>query len=535
MIGEEIYGYRIERALSADKGGFGDVYIARHTTSGADAIVKLLKAELSASEELVTRFFNESRAAAAIHHPGIVSVHNVGYSHGRAYLLMERLRGEDLESRLARGTLSLEVALRFLRQVAGAIGAAHERGIVHRDLKPANLFVVPDPDVVGGERIKVLDFGIAKLSLGGTMKTQGVFGTPAYMAPEQCLNAGDVDGRTDLYALGCILFEMLAGKPPFGFGGLELIACHMRDEPPLLTTLVPAMPTAVASLVKRLLMKDRQDRFPSCASLIEAIDAAQRPDHLAVHSQPTIVAANVALFRAESPEAIANRHVHTTLGSAAAAVTPNKPSRPGRRVIAIGGVALAVAGCAGAIVLVELNRGDDVSVQNSNAGDLQRRAEANSVDAGAPRVASPAVSASSIPTDASEADNHRDAMPEIGSITTGSLDAATSVDAQSSTSATDAGVGVPLQLDRDAFMEGMKQQAGRIYARCKSTGITGTINATVAVTSAGRVSDVHLEEELDHYGQYTDPLGDCVGPLVYGATFGRTQRGGRFTYRFVFK
>ncbi|HEX7837857.1 MAG TPA: serine/threonine-protein kinase, partial [Kofleriaceae bacterium] len=224
MLGEVIHGYRVERALSEDKGGFGDVFFATHVDSGAEAVVKVLKPEMSAQRDIVARFFNEARAAASIHHPGVVQIHNVGYHGDRAYLLMERLRGSDLEGRLAAGPLPLDRAVVFIRQAAGAVGAAHDRGIVHRDLKPANLFVVADPDVVGGERVKVLDFGIAKLTAeAGAGKTQGVFGTPAYMSPEQCASTGAVDARADLYSLGCIFYELVCGRPPFGHGGLELI------------------------------------------------------------------------------------------------------------------------------------------------------------------------------------------------------------------------------------------------------------------------------------------------------------------------
>jgi eukaryotic-like serine/threonine-protein kinase len=189
------------------------VYFATHVDSGAEAVVKVLKPEMSARRDIVARFFNEARAAASIHHPGIVQIHNVGYHGDRAYLLMERLRGHDLEARLQAGPLPLDRAILFVRQTAGAIGAAHERGIVHRDLKPANLFVVEDPDVIGGERVKVLDFGIAKLTVdAGAGKTQGVFGTPAYMSPEQCASAAAVDARADLYSLGYIFYELVCGR-----------------------------------------------------------------------------------------------------------------------------------------------------------------------------------------------------------------------------------------------------------------------------------------------------------------------------------
>src|SRR6185503_6484342 len=282
MLGQVIHGYRIDHALSEDKGGFGDVFFATHVGSGAEAVVKVLKPEMSALRDIVARFFNEARAAASIHHPGIVQIHNVGYHGDRAYLLMERLRGADLESRLERGPLPLDRALLFMRQAAGAIGAAHERGIVHRDLKPANLFVVEDPDVIGGERVKVLDFGIAKLTAdSGGGKTQGVFGSPPYMSPEQCASTGAVDARSDLYSLGCIFYELVCGRPPFGQGGIELIASHLRDTPPPPRAIAPWLPPAVEQVILALLEKQPARRPPSCAALIAALDEAAAASGLA--------------------------------------------------------------------------------------------------------------------------------------------------------------------------------------------------------------------------------------------------------------
>jgi tRNA A-37 threonylcarbamoyl transferase component Bud32/ketosteroid isomerase-like protein len=351
VIDVEIHGYRVERALVEDKGGFGDVYVARHTTSGAEAVLKVLKPELSSHKEIVTRFFNEARAAAAIQHPGIVAVHNVGYVQDRAYLLMERLRGEDLEARLRRGPLPLDRALRFVRQAAGAVGAAHGAGIVHRDLKPANLFVVPDPEVIGGERIKVLDFGIAKLGTAGTMQTQGVFGTPAYMSPEQCSSAADVDARSDLYALGCILFEMVAGRPPFGHGGLELVAAHLRDPAPPLGKFVAGVPAPLEALVARLLRKDRAERPASCAELVAALYAIAAAPQAAPSAPPALGLA---------PTAPPADPLAPTAPPAAAAPSapPTARSRAlgGKGVVVGAAVAAGVAAVAG-VILVE--RGGD--------------------------------------------------------------------------------------------------------------------------------------------------------------------------------
>jgi serine/threonine-protein kinase len=322
VLGEVIHGYRIEQGLASDKGGFGDVFFARHVNSGAEAVVKVLKPEMSALRDVVERFFNEARAAASVRHPGVVQIHNVGYHLDRAYLLMERLHGDDLETRLSKGPLPVDRAVVFVRQTAGAIGAAHQCGVVHRDLKPANLFVVSDPDVAGGERVKVLDFGIAKLTVdAGSRKTHGVFGTPAYMSPEQCASAAAVDGRADLYSLGCIFYELVCGRPPFGHGGVELIASHLRDAPPPPRALAPWLPPAMEQVILRLLEKQPHHRYDSCAALITALDEAARMSGLppASSSQmPMLAGASASMPAQMSRMPIP---MHSTLGSAAGAMT----------------------------------------------------------------------------------------------------------------------------------------------------------------------------------------------------------------------
>jgi serine/threonine protein kinase len=356
MLGEVIHGYRIDHALSADKGGFGDVYFATHVDSGAEAVVKVLKPEMSALRDIVARFFNEARAAASVHHPGIVQIHNVGYHVDRAYLLMERLRGDDLETRLAAGPLPVERAVVFVRQTAGAIGAAHDRGIVHRDLKPANLFVVADPDVVGGERVKVLDFGIAKLTVdSGAGKTQGVFGTPSYMSPEQCASTGAVDPRADLYSLGCIFYELVCGRPPFGHGGIELVAAHLRDTPQPPRALAPWLPPAIEQVILRLLEKQPDRRFASAAALIAALDEAVAASGLAGASAPYLPSAGslaASAPRLPSGGPFAPSTPHPSTGGPFAPSTPHPsalgpfaPSTPHPSTLgSAAGVATAPAG-----------------------------------------------------------------------------------------------------------------------------------------------------------------------------------------------
>jgi tRNA A-37 threonylcarbamoyl transferase component Bud32 len=282
MLDVRVGSYRITERLA--RGGMGEVYLARHEIMDREAAVKLLHPELTDKRDLVDRFLNEARAAASIRHPGIVEVFDVGHVDGRAYIVMEYLRGEMLASRLARTRIDPDKALLLTRQIAGALGAAHACGIIHRDLKPENIFIVPDPDVVGGERTKILDFGIAKLleSQGVVHTVQGaMFGTPTYMAPEQCQDAAQVDRRADLYSLGCIVYELLTGAPPFGRGGMELVAAHLRDQPPPLRARAPRVSPALESIVMGLLAKNPDDRFQTCEALIRALDHVQAEDSAA--------------------------------------------------------------------------------------------------------------------------------------------------------------------------------------------------------------------------------------------------------------
>ena len=263
----QIGPYRIVRLLG--QGGMGVVYEALQESIGRRVALKVLLPEYARQRDVVTRFFNEARAVNCIEHPSIVQVSEFAQlPDGTAYLVMEYLRGESLSSRLERlhsaeQRLSLGEALQLAAQMADALHAAHEQGIVHRDIKPANVMLVRDSAVAGGERAKILDFGIAKWTQGqvrGT-DTHVVMGTPQYMSPEQCRGAGGVDDKTDVYALGVILYETLAGRTPFlGEGSGEFIGQHLFMEPPSLRSLAPKLPVEVVTLVHRLLIKDKAKR-----------------------------------------------------------------------------------------------------------------------------------------------------------------------------------------------------------------------------------------------------------------------------------
>jgi serine/threonine protein kinase len=279
VIGKHLNNYEVVSLLG--EGGMGTVYLALHPIMGRKAAVKVLKPELARDETLVTRFFNEARAANAIRHPNIIDIIDVGMlpEDNTPYMLMEFLEGESLATRLDR-TRPLDVmqAVEIAAQTASALAAAHSKGIVHRDLKPDNLFLVPDEMVGAGERVKVLDFGIAKLRddmRGSSMKTRtgAIMGTAAYMSPEQCQGLIErIDHRTDIYALGIILYEMLTGAPPFvseGFG--DIIIMHVMKEagPPHLRN--PAVPPEVSAAILRAMAKAPEARFQSMSDFQTAL------------------------------------------------------------------------------------------------------------------------------------------------------------------------------------------------------------------------------------------------------------------------
>ncbi len=279
-----IGNYRIGRKLG--EGGMGTVYLAEHTLLGRKAALKVLLPALSANPDIVNRFFNEARSATAIADPGIVQIFDFGiHTDGSAFIVMELLEGEPLDQRLHRsGRLAPPDALRIIRQAAVSLQAAHSAGIVHRDLKPENIYLVRDPEAAGGERPKILDFGIAKLGHGGgedgnrfKTRTGALMGTPVYMSPEQCRGAGDIDHRSDIYALGCVLFHLLVGKPPFDGDGMgEVIAAHLREPPPHPSTMVPGLRPEIEAIVMRCLAKPVGERFQSMGELASAIGAIQQ-------------------------------------------------------------------------------------------------------------------------------------------------------------------------------------------------------------------------------------------------------------------
>jgi eukaryotic-like serine/threonine-protein kinase len=269
--------YEIQSPLGA--GSMGEVYRARDTRLNRDVAIKVLTG-LATDSDRLQRFENEARAAAALNHPNILAVFQMGTHAGVPYLVSELLEGMTLAESLRRGPLPLRKALDYGIQIAQALAAAHEKGIVHRDLKPENLFLTKEG------RIKILDFGLAKVlltkqpstELAPTITRHGVaIGTVGYMSPEQ-VRGLDTDHRTDIFALGAILYEMVMGRRSFQKSTeADTISAILNEEPPPISKLAPEVPAGLEKLVQRCLEKNPEQRFRSASDLAFALEALSTP------------------------------------------------------------------------------------------------------------------------------------------------------------------------------------------------------------------------------------------------------------------
>jgi serine/threonine-protein kinase len=267
--------YRVERILGS--GGMGMVVAAHHLQLDERVALKFLLPSAISSMEVVARFMREARAAFKVKSEHVARVTDVAQlENGSPYIVMEYLEGGDLAEWLVqRGGMPVEQAVDFVLQACEALAEAHARGIVHRDLKPANLFCVQRAD--GQLSIKILDFGISKItSEAGSQhqmtKTNGIVGSPLYMSPEHMKSSRNVDARTDIWSLGVILFELIAGRPPFEAETVPELVLKVAAEPPFsLRRFVPGAPADLEAVVARALAKDRDKRYQNVAELAQAL------------------------------------------------------------------------------------------------------------------------------------------------------------------------------------------------------------------------------------------------------------------------
>ena len=267
FVGTVIAGrYLVEELLGA--GGMGSVYRARHQFIGRDVALKFLDQSFTKNERLRKRFLGEARAANQINHEHIIDITDFGETEdGIVYLVMEYLEGHSLEDAIEEGPLEPRRALRIALQVALGLGRAHELGVVHRDIKPANIYLTrrrSDRDFV-----KVLDFGVARIEQDARITGRNmIVGTPEYIAPEQIRSSAS-SPSSDLYSLGCVLFEMLTGKLPFDGKTTELLIKHINDEPPVPSSVNPNLPPEIDRLVLRLLQKTIENRHRDAYHLVD--------------------------------------------------------------------------------------------------------------------------------------------------------------------------------------------------------------------------------------------------------------------------
>ena len=269
LLKQVIGNYQIEERLG--RGGMATVYRARQMNMQRDVAVKIMSAELVNDPQFVARFEREAQVIASLEHPRIVPVHDYGHEGDLFYLVMRLIEGQTLYDRMLDGPLPPETAARLVGQIAEALDYAHERGVIHRDLKPNNI-LLDDYD-----NIYMMDFGLAKLlaATSNLTETGMVLGTPAYMAPEQWRGDPD-DARTDVYALGVILYEMVCGQPPFEGADtpFTLMYKHLNDLPQPPREILPSLPASVDTVILRALAKDADDRYASAGALARDFAAA---------------------------------------------------------------------------------------------------------------------------------------------------------------------------------------------------------------------------------------------------------------------
>jgi serine/threonine protein kinase len=268
LVGTSFAGYRVERVLG--RGGMSVVYLAEHPRLKNKVALKLLAPALAEDDLFRERLVRESRLAASLNHPNVIPVFDTGEEDGVLFVSMRYVDGPDLRAMLRGGALPLEQTAAVIAQTAAALDAAHARGLVHRDIKPANI-------LTESGHVYVADFGLTKHTDARSGATaSGVVGTVDYMAPEQ-IEGRQIDGRADVYALGCVLFECLTGRPPFkADNDVATLWSHIREDPPLPSETARSVSRAFDGIVDRALAKDPRDRYESAGALAADVQQASR-------------------------------------------------------------------------------------------------------------------------------------------------------------------------------------------------------------------------------------------------------------------
>ena len=340
--GDELAGYRIEALIG--QGGMSEVYRAENPRLGNKVALKLLAPQLAQDERFRERFLRESRVAAALEHPNVLPIYDAGEVDGVAYIAMRYVDGPDLRKLIDdEGPLPVDRTFSIVKQVGGALDCAHERGLIHRDVKPGNILIDEHVDGEIAGHAYLADFGVAKhnLSQSGLTSTGQFVGTIDYIAPEQ-IEGKQVDGRTDVYSLACVLFECLAGTPPFARdSNVAMIYAHLLDPPPAISEQRPELPPAADDVVARGLAKSRDERYETCRALVDDLRIALASDREPVVVPPptngsATVLAEPSTVDAPTATVLAPERVAATVAAAGpdptvpapTAVLPPEPPRP---------------------------------------------------------------------------------------------------------------------------------------------------------------------------------------------------------------
>ncbi|HEY3821928.1 MAG TPA: serine/threonine-protein kinase [Polyangiaceae bacterium] len=385
--GEILAGkYRVLFAIG--EGGMGQVFAAEHVQLGHKVALKVLRPSALESEEAVERFLREGRAAARLQSEHVARVSDVGkLDSGVPYMVMEFLEGRDLAQLLGeQGKLPIDQAVGFIIQAGEAIAEAHHHGIVHRDLKPANLFVTTALD--GAPLVKVLDFGISKASslLGAASPqittTSAIIGSPKYMSPEQMQDSRAVDGRADIWALGSILYEMLAGRLAFDAPTLATTCVQiLQATPPRVRQSREEVPPGLDEVVMRCLEKNPDERFASVAELVQALSPF-------APESGTLVARINRMKASRSVEAPPpSRRGRPAATEVASSEPPVVSERPGKRAGVVWGAAVALVIVIGVVAVVRLRVDGDPAVSPASAAPAAILPATPPVDVPAPTAA----------------------------------------------------------------------------------------------------------------------------------------------------
>jgi predicted Ser/Thr protein kinase len=358
-IGSDFAGYRIDSLLG--RGGMGALYLATHLRLGRRAALKVLVPELAADPDFRGRFIDESRVAASLDHPNVIPIYDADEVDGILFLAMRYVNGSDLKTLLdRRGRLSAAEAAAILAQAASALDAAHRAGLVHRDVKPAN-FLIEQPN----QHVYLTDFGIAKrVGTAGLTKTGSFLGTVDYCAPEQ-IEGKQVDARTDVYALGCVLYQCLTGRTPFPREAeVAVIHAHLIEPPPAVSPARPDVPETLDAVVATAMAKDPDARFDTCTALANAVLAALAGEATRPAAAPT-VAADIPPLRAK----LATPPTAHVPPPPTAPPTEVAPAWPRRRwlIPALVAAVLVAAGIAAALVLTAVGGGGHSATKTNAA------------------------------------------------------------------------------------------------------------------------------------------------------------------------